>query len=70
MFSADDILIYFLFFIFLRKRGSKFHANRRQFACNVKSCFSGKYKKTINNFSSAELAKRVLKVKASCGDFR
>ena len=65
IFSRQYIEIFFLFF---PEKFLIFHANClqwRQFAWNVKSCFlfSGN-KKNIMNLSSAELAERVVKVKA------
>ena len=45
--QIDDI-----FLIFPRKQDLTFHANcllRRQFACNVKSCFLGKIRKIFQN---------------------
>ena len=63
-FSRRHFEIFFL--IFPRKQNLTFHANClqwRQFAWNVKFCYLGKIRKNIISLSSAELAKRVVKVK-------
>ena len=57
-----------IFLIFPRKQNFTFHADC-QIICmkwNVKPCFLGKKKENITNLSSAELAKRVVKVKLKC----
>ena len=59
--QIDDI-----FLIFARKQDLTFHANcllRRQFACNVKSCFLGKNKKNISKCRLLKILPRVLSVK-------
>ena len=57
IYSRRHIEIFFLFFT--ENRISQL----RQYACNVKSCFLGKSKKSIISLSSAELTKRVVTVK-------
>ena len=62
--SADDILKYFSYFS--QKKG--FHIScklspRRQFACNVKSCFLRKVRENVTKLSAAQLTQRVVEVK-------
>ena len=64
IFSRQHTEIFFLFFP--NKQDLTFHANClqwSQFAWNIKSCFLGKIRKNIISLWSAELAKRVVKVK-------
>ena len=59
-FSSDDSFEYFL--IFARKQDLACHA-RETICMKCPLLFSGKNKKNLINLSSAELAKRVVKVK-------
>ena len=77
--SFQQTTFWNIFYIFLRKQDLTFHANcllmrqfawivkfffvRRHIVWSVESYFLGKIRKNSTNFLSAELAKRVVKVK-------